>query len=93
MVKVRFEINTVLDEDGTDWETEYSEIDTADLIGAEIIETIDNAGLKPERITIEELRLRLKDGRIIRIAPDDSHCIGRSELYLCLWSDDQEARS
>lgn len=81
MVEVNLEINEVQDGDSCDFETYLGSIDTNDLLGAEILEVIGHK-YDDGHNEVDELKIRLKDGRIIRVCGDN--------MELLQWSDDVE---
>ena len=72
MVKVCFEINEMTDPDECEFGTYDGRIDTDDLIGAEILAVSTHQyGDDDEVEEIDELEIRLKDGRVVNICGDN----------------------
>lgn len=82
MVKVCFEINEMTDPERCEFDTYDGRIDTDELIGAEVLEIsthlFDDDDDEVEEI--DELKLRLKDGRIVNICGDN--------IIVNQWNDD-----
>lgn len=81
MVKVHMDVNEIQDGDSCDFETYADTLETSDLIGAEVLEAIHHE--YADRNELDELKLKLRDGRVIRICGDN--------LEPALWSDDNES--
>jgi len=79
MVKVCFEINEMTDPERCEFDTYDGRIDTDELIGAGVLEVSSHA-LDDEVEEIDELKLRLKDGRVVNICGDN--------ILVNQWSDD-----
>lgn len=72
MVKVCFEINEMTDPDKYEFDTYDGRINTDELIGAEILAVSTHQyGDDDEVEEIEELKIRLKDGRVVNIWGDN----------------------
>ncbi|MDD4487943.1 MAG: hypothetical protein PHD34_04620 [Methanothrix soehngenii] len=72
MVKVCFEINEMTDPDECEFDTYDGRIDTDELIGAEILAVSTHQyGDDDEVEEIDELEIRLKDGRVVNICGDN----------------------
>ena len=81
MVKVHMDRNEMQDGDSCDFETYADSLETSDLIGAVVLEVMDHR--YDDLIELNELKLKLPDGRVIRICGDN--------LEPALWSDDNES--
>ena len=81
MVKVCFEINEMTDPDKCEFDTYDGRINTDELIGAEILAVSTHQyGDDDEVEEIDELKIRLKDGRVVNICGDN--------IIVNQWSDD-----
>lgn len=80
-IEVELEIIEVMDGDSCDYNAEMSRIDIEALIGAEILDVYYH-GNDAGQNEIDELKVRLKDGRVIRIS--------KKCMVLSQWSDDAD---
>ena len=78
MVEVYLEINETTNEDLSEFDTYAGSITTEELVGAEVVEVIDHK--YGDIYEVDELKLRLKDGRHLRVCADN--------IGLIQWSDD-----
>jgi len=82
MPKTHLEINEVTNEELCEFLTHEGSIDVAELIGAEILD-VSSHTFDDETDEIDELKIRLKDGRILNVCGDN--------IILAIWSDENKA--
>jgi hypothetical protein len=81
MVKVYFEINEMTDPDECEFDTHVGRIDTDELIRAEVLAVSTHQYDDGDEVEeIDELKVRLKDGRVVNICGDN--------IIVNQWSDD-----